>query len=49
MAQIKPDISKKCYISWVPVKDSLHYCYIPGQYVAKIIIEKGACDQLYSY
>jgi hypothetical protein len=46
--EVLPDVGKKCTLKYVPVKNSKQ-SYISGNYVAKVIIEQGAKNQVYSY
>jgi hypothetical protein len=48
MQDVLPDIGKKWSIKYVPVKDS-RGSYITGCFVAKVIVERGSRDQVYSY
>lgn len=49
LKDIKPDVGKRCEIKWVPLRSMRDNNYLVGKYVAKVIIERGAKDQVYSY
>ncbi len=49
LKDILPDVGKKCTIKYVPVKEYQGKKFISGTYVPKVIVERGANDQLYSY
>ncbi len=48
MKEVLPDVGKKCTVKYVPVKDKQDK-YISGLYIVKVIVERGAKDQVYSY
>lgn len=47
--EILPDVGKKCTVKYVPVKEEKGKNFISGTYIPKVIVERGANDQLYSY
>ncbi len=49
LKDILPDVGKKCTIKYVPVKQEKGKNFISGTYIPKVIVERGANDQLYSY
>lgn len=46
---MKPDVGKRCEIKWVPIKSKANSNFLNGKYVAKVIIDRGAKEHIYSY
>jgi hypothetical protein len=49
LKDVKPDAQSLCMIKWVPIKSGQTKEFLHGRYIPKVIIEKGAKDNLYSY
>ena len=49
LKDVKPDVGKNCTVKWVPIKNPNTGQFGNGFFIPKVVIEKGAKDQLYSY